>query len=525
MPLPALAAPLLWGASLKVAATAALEYGPAISSVSLGAILARQVWKRVPSWIRQEGSLTVEDNSSHEILSLTVIIEKLQDMVAVGSEKLSDDQSFLEVSQLQASLLCYIRLAAQLKDRYPNIRDEKYEHISSQPDGNTGSIHWPDIVQGLDFAVWAYDVDTDQLRTKLEAVEFFLVQHTLTANMPPGHVAHYIAACPEQKTLLIGVQGTSTLEDLLIDCVGKATTCEMDTIPFEKELYTLSNDDIMVFDQDNESIATATTPSSAIEISHFDGVRIRCHEGILLSAKRLADKVQSVVHQMTFGNSAYKLLLCGHSLGAGVACLLAILLKSRMPWLENVHVYAYACPPILDYDAALACSSFCTSIVNNSDLIARCSLANLRSFLHVLSAIHTKLTEHGLSPTGPKSTMALFRYLRQGNQGDLLLSCDEIQKEMEDALEKVGLQDSEHLYVPGRVILMYEPWQGEEKGEMDEVESLPRVYGCVTNGVAIPLRFFEFDGSRMVTDHLTASYYISVNALAAADAAKGESEI
>ncbi len=63
MPLPAvgLAAtgyPLVFGpaagASLKVAARAALDYGPALSSVSLASVLAKEAWKRIPSWIKED---------------------------------------------------------------------------------------------------------------------------------------------------------------------------------------------------------------------------------------------------------------------------------------------------------------------------------------------------------------------------------------------------------------------------------------------------------------------------------------
>ena len=93
MPLPILLGPAAV-VSLKAAATVAMEYGPAISSVSLGALLARQAWTRIPSWIKQDEAFRslVADETDNEVLSLAVIIEKLQALVAVGSEKVCEDQ-------------------------------------------------------------------------------------------------------------------------------------------------------------------------------------------------------------------------------------------------------------------------------------------------------------------------------------------------------------------------------------------------------------------------------------------------
>ena len=89
-------------------------------------------------------------------------------------------------------------------------------------------------------------------------------------------------------------------------------------------------------------------------------------------------------------NAGYRLLLCGHSLGAGAAALAAALLRLRFPQLfptvtaddqgkarqNKVHVYAFAPPPVLDHDSAVAASSYCTTIINNADIIPRCSLVN-----------------------------------------------------------------------------------------------------------------------------------------------------
>jgi hypothetical protein len=262
MPLPAvgLAAtgyPLVFGpaagASLKVAARAALDYGPALSSVSLASVLAKEAWKRIPSWIKEDVAFpgsgrrqskggkgnedgdeddgedddddnegTAETIDDTEMSSLTAVVQKLQSLAAVGSEKLAQDNcdsNRLTNQQLQASVLAYIQLASQLRKRQPQARDMLYQQDISN-DCNIGSddtdpslpvpitmeapdqtVDWPMLKEMLDFAVWAYDEDAELLRSKLEEVDYYLLRHrVVAANMPPGYVGHYMAICPKKKS-------------------------------------------------------------------------------------------------------------------------------------------------------------------------------------------------------------------------------------------------------------------------------------------------------------------------------------
>jgi hypothetical protein len=60
------------------------------------------------------------------------------------------------------------------------------------------------------------------------------------------------------------------------------------------------------------------------------------HEGILVAANRLANDVELLVEELLLPNQ-YKLLITGHSLGAGVAALLGVILRSKFPTLLNDH--------------------------------------------------------------------------------------------------------------------------------------------------------------------------------------------
>jgi pimeloyl-ACP methyl ester carboxylesterase len=221
-----------------------------------------------------------------------------------------------------------------------------------------------------------------------------------------------------------------------------------------------------------------------------------------------------IVEQLT--KSGYRVLLCGHSLGAGTACLMAMVLQSRLPNLKEankLHVYAFGCPPVLDLDAAEACAPFITAVVNGSDLIARSSLANLRTFLDFLRIIHDKyLDPAGLTPTNPKRTIDLIRKLCQGLDTDLVMSQPQVSAEIAVAQTRILLHDPQHLYIPGMVLLLS---ASSAPKEPVSDNSKHTKYECVvTTGSTHVLRFFDIGkGVEMVTDHLTTTYGERIDAL------------
>ncbi|KAL0048262.1 hypothetical protein WJX82_011336 [Trebouxia sp. C0006] len=75
----------------------------------------------------------------------------------------------------------------------------------------------------------------------------------------------------------------------------------------------------------------------------------------------------------------WKLVITGHSLGAGAAALIALKLKDRFP---EVKCWAF-CPPggLLTPNMAHSMKPFCTSVVVNKDAIPRMSLKNLNRFM------------------------------------------------------------------------------------------------------------------------------------------------
>uniref|UniRef100_A0A7S2UFL9 sn-1-specific diacylglycerol lipase n=1 Tax=Attheya septentrionalis TaxID=420275 RepID=A0A7S2UFL9_9STRA len=558
--------PILLGPPALAALKSLYAASPSVSTVSstsLVAILTHLTWRKLPPWIQddpwfRQSTRSIrkgkkgddDDDILEEMASLSCVLSKLQALAASGSEKLVFP---LTGRALHASVLAAIQLAAQFRVQYPHIRDamclQIQQHAMANSNPNTrinndeseeskpnrredaGMPPAAELLEALDFAIWAYEdslsTTSDTLRSDLEGKDYFLLAHRRTSK--PGHVGYYVAFHPEKKTVLIGLKGTSTLEELLTDCCGRSVEYELRQE--ERVELTSAIDKVTVGNDESIEVEVGVLGIS-IEDSRM---HVRCHEGILLSARRLADELQPLIQYLS-ELCGYKILICGHSLGAGAGALLGMIFRARMPWLLEgdclLQVYAFACPPVLDQATALACCSFTTSIVNNSDIVPRSGLANVAVAMEFLKTIHVRLTELGLSLNGPRNATRFIQKLSQGTEGECILTLEEARVAMTQALETVEVSDPDHLYVPGRVIMMYETWDTPETDQKYWNESTkmkespvkqPRngnVESFVTDGMTEILRLFEVDEFRMFTDHLTSSYSSSIERLSKSEERK-----
>jgi hypothetical protein len=308
------------------------------------------------------------------------------------------------------------------------------------------------------------------------------------------------------------------------------------------------------------------------------------HEGILHCSQQLFSEIYQLIEEFAVAKG-YEVVCTGHSLGAGASSLLALLIRGKYPELvvprestyysestqrvqepaERVRAYAFASPPILDRASSLACHHYITSIVNNSDIIPRSSLTNIDVLLTMLETVRNQLVSLGMNPGNktavekgsiglcqiPRniiaSTTALFRKLLEGTNGDLLLAPSELQQVWDEAVKDASLGEDEiywddegdhHLFVPGNLLVMYEPWCRPKDtvdsklescgatvytscGESDKRTTKPdeSEFSCVykalwTDGTAPMLKGFEVGaGGNTLTDHLTSSYYRALESL------------
>ena len=477
---------------------------PIVSAILL-AVALREVWQLTPRWLKRnipyigrKISSSTDQEDPNDLTSVASLAAKLKSLNESAQSKMKSQEA-LATSDTQVAFFALLQLVGQFKDRFSKRRDERYKSAGNELDATE--------LEGFDeyfeLADWAYNEfeEDESLSKALAMLDYTLVRHDET--MLPGFVAHYIALNKKKKQVLIAVKGTSSLEDMLTDCCGQAVEYELKNGPFMENGST----------------------------------KIHCHEGILLAAEKLFRDVETIVEELFLPN--YQIVITGHSLGAGVGALLGIMLRSRFEELRSdpgkrLKVLAFASPPVVDYEASLACESFCTTIVNNSDIIPRSSLSNLVVMMEFLKILNKKLEEKGKKPKNLKSAGRFMKML-MSSEGDMVMSADEIKEGMEDAFEKVDLKDPDHLYVAGQVYHMYDLWSkegyddveeavekeasDEAKEDIDQAEAEKDLLSVRTaekayagHGASSVLRFIELD-SRMLTDHLSPAYRSSLRAI------------
>lgn len=317
-------------------------------------------------------------------------------------------------------------------------RDAMYENAGESPK----KVDLENLDLYLNYAAWAYE-KADNVKENLKESGFILLKHEF--NKDAGKVGFYIAHNPKTKVALVGVKGTDSVEDLMTDCCAAAETHKL-------ERSFVADDNVGWFVKLMGSNVDALT-------------NIICHGGILISGKWLAEELKPFIRDF-FVPLGYKIIICGHSLGAGASTLTSLLLRSQIPELikrDCIKVFAYASPPVLNREAAMASSSFITTIVNNTDIIPRCSLNNVEVLLIVLKEVKKKLQEGGLDCSNISSIKAYLQKLKQGTGGEMLIEPEEAFKILEDAQKTVDLDDPNHLYVGGKVILMFDRYQDRKK--------------------------------------------------------------
>ncbi|KAL1924927.1 uncharacterized protein VTP21DRAFT_4581 [Calcarisporiella thermophila] len=201
-------------------------------------------------------------------------------------------------------------------------------------------------------------------------------------NSPRMHpLVYYVVVDHEAQAIVLTLRGTLGLSDVLTDL-----TCE----------------------------------SEELELR---GHKFYAHAGMLRNAKVLAGARSSVLEAVRDGLKAYPrygLVLTGHSLGGGVAALMAVQwtipiseylsstspsppqspnssqqgfvtsMESGLPPGRPVHVFAYGCPCVASWELAKYTAGLVTMVCHGNDVVCNLSLGMLRDFKSVAAALEAE---------------------------------------------------------------------------------------------------------------------------------------
>ncbi|KAH9260264.1 hypothetical protein BASA81_001434 [Batrachochytrium salamandrivorans] len=193
-----------------------------------------------------------------------------------------------------------------------------------------------DVADWAFFANAAYEENDLALRVLLESRRHQLVFHEYHVGL--FQPAHFLSMSLDQDLVVIGIKGTSSLSDWLTNLfIAK------------------------------EELNIRSTPG-------FDS---GIHAGVLHAARFVLDRV-GLLLQKAFYKSGFRVVVVGHSLGAGVASALAMLLREELK-MDRVTCYAFAPPPSVSKDLAMLSQEYVYSVVNGDDVIPRTGVAQLKN--------------------------------------------------------------------------------------------------------------------------------------------------
>lgn len=219
---------------------------------------------------------------------------------------------------------------------------------------------------------------------------------------------HYVALAHEKKAIVVGIRGTFHARDALTDLCAEY-----------------------------EEFLTGTA-----------------HLGMMTAARNKNAEVLPVVLTALESHPDYRVVITGHSLGAGTSALLALLWNSEQKF--QIECHAFACPPVVSAEMALSHDT--KKLVNcyavNDDIIPRLSFGSSTDLKKWLVNVATD---------GTGFFHRMFQVMSVGNAlgkdtTAYISSKMEWSSDLNDSVAKAldAVQPTERLYLPGRVFFIYQ---------------------------------------------------------------------
>ncbi len=194
---------------------------------------------------------------------------------------------------------------------------------------NIGAI-WVKKLQALCY--WVCDQQKQLCGIPPNDVVYMMAQERHELYAP----AHFVALDHSNQQAIVAIQGSQSLHDVLMDLMCHSV--EFQSVYDGEELFTG-----------------------------------KVHGGFLKSAQMLASHLHKLVTETLVAHSNYELVIVGHSLGGGVATLLA-LLWTRIPLFVSHHIqaisYALPCVVCKDISQAPFTGNHVTCVVMGDDVVS-----------------------------------------------------------------------------------------------------------------------------------------------------------
>ncbi len=190
-------------------------------------------------------------------------------------------------------------------------------------------------------------------------------QDIVTANWhsKANRPAYYIARDTKRKAIVLSIRGSLSPRDILTDLI-----CSCENFLVEDDLEIGG-----IFDV----VSNATKPPPLIVG--------RAHRGMVDAARSIAGMTGKIISDELDANPDYSLIIVGHSLGGGVAAVIAAMWHRR--FLHRIRAIGYGSPCVFPMNATRDFDSIIISIVGSGDPFARISLGHLADLTKLISKL------------------------------------------------------------------------------------------------------------------------------------------
>ncbi|XP_078347675.1 diacylglycerol lipase-beta-like isoform X2 [Oculina patagonica] len=235
-------------------------------------------------------------------------------------------------------------------------------------------------------------------------------------------VPFYVAVDHDHQAVVVSIRGSLSMQDALTDLTGQ-----------QEEL-------------------------------NIDGVEtFHAHKGILRCAryvKSVLEKRELIQCAYSRAGENYRLVIVGHSLGAGTASLLSVLLKPTYP---DLICFAYSNPSVLSAPATPYCEDFIVSVVLGKDAVPRMDVKSGDELRQDLASVIRRCSVPKYRVLMSGCWRALFFFLgpspRQAGQDETLglTTGDQSQryfadKELESVPTSLPPVSAEQLFPAGKIL-------------------------------------------------------------------------
>ncbi|KYQ93248.1 hypothetical protein DLAC_11642 [Tieghemostelium lacteum] len=255
--------------------------------------------------------------------------------------------------------------------------------------------------------------------TGIQREDIILTKWT-SSNFDPGH---YIAYDHARNSIVLAIRGTFHARDVLSDLVAKEA-------PFQ------------------------------------DGF---AHAGILKCAENKFQELGHILYlhyqkQMNLQQKSYTIVVCGHSLGAGVAALFTMIFHQKYPQIP-IHCYAYAPPSLTSTEVSLNRKNreLIDTFVFNDDIVPRLCYASMEHLLELVLCILKK--NDSVAQMG-------FQLLPNGQVTEKLGNFLKLKKDTETTRQSITFKEPQlshrTMLPPGKVFRIYKPEKNDSYYVMEE---------------------------------------------------------